>query len=161
MTSSACSALLPRTKSWAATRPGRVAGGSGTTTGPGSVRADGSHGLCWNAGSDVVTQVSLLVLRPRPATTGVSGSVPTRVRPPGSRRNPWPGTPPAVRSATANVRRITGRGTSDPSASTVGTVDGVRISWPTQSPGRDRTRSTSWARSTDDRVAGRNGPCPT
>ena len=44
-------------------------------------------------------------------------------------------------SATAKVRRTTGRGTSDPSSVTVGIVEGSRISWPTQSPGRARIRS--------------------
>ena len=156
-TSSACSALRPRVNSRAATRPGRATGSSGTTTGRGSVRPDGSHGLCWRAGSVEATQVSLLVPSPRLEMTTESMSAPTRVSPPGSRRNPCPSSDP---SATAKVRSTTGLATRVPSSATVGMVDGVTISWPTQSPGRASTRSRSASRSARPSRAGRTGRMP-
>ena len=128
-------------KSRAATRPGSVAGSSGTTTGPGTVRPEGSHGLCWSAGSVDATHVSLLVPSPRLEITSESAPAPTRVSPPGRSRKRRASDPSAASSATAKVRSTTGRGTRAPSSPTVGIVDGARISCPTQSVGRARTRS--------------------
>ena len=108
-------------------------------SGPGPGRRQ--PGLCCSAGSADVTHVSLLVPSPRLAITRESASTPTRVSPPGRRRKARAPSPTAVSSATAKVRRTTGRGTRAPSSATVGMVEGSRTSCPTQSPGRDRTRS--------------------
>ena len=85
MTSSACSAVRPRTNSWAATRPGSAVTVSGVTGGRTVVRADRSHALCCSAGWVDATQVSLLVPPVAP------GSPPTWVSPPGRTLNPWLG----------------------------------------------------------------------
>ena len=86
MTSSACSALRPRTKSWAAARPGSGIGPSGRVTRAARSRGAGSQGLCWSTGSEDATQVSLLVPSSRLEMTSESGCAPTLVSPPGRTR---------------------------------------------------------------------------
>ncbi len=89
MTSSACSAVRPRTNSWAATRPGSGVTVSGATGGRTVVRADRSQALCCRAGSVDATQVSLLVPSRRLEIISVVGPAPTRVSPPGRTLYPW------------------------------------------------------------------------
>ena len=107
---------------------GQGAGSSGTTTGPGAVRPEGSHGLCWSAGSVEATHVSLLVPSPRLEMTSESASGPHPGQPARQQAEATRPDPTAASSATANVRSTTGRATRAPSSPTVGIVDGARIS---------------------------------